>query len=49
MITHEQLVLARETLLERTVSFFTEQPDVIGIFLGGLYRQGPPSCTRSST
>ncbi len=40
MITHEELVLAREALLERTVSFFAEQPDVIGIFLGGSLPAG---------
>jgi len=40
MITHEELVLARDALLERTVSFFAEQPDVIGIFLGGSLPAG---------
>lgn len=40
MITHQELVLAREALLERTVSFFAEQPDVIGIFLGGSLPAG---------
>jgi hypothetical protein len=35
IITHEELVLAREALLERTVSFFAAQPDVTGIFLSG--------------
>ena len=40
MITHEELVLARDALLERTVSFFAEQPEVIGIFLGGSLPAG---------
>jgi predicted nucleotidyltransferase len=40
MITHEELVLARETLLERTVSFFAAQPDVTGIFLAGSLPAG---------
>lgn len=35
MITHSELVQARETLLDRTVSFFAKRPDVIGIFLAG--------------
>jgi hypothetical protein len=40
MITHAELVEARDTLLERTVAFFTKQPDVIGIFLGGSMPAG---------
>jgi hypothetical protein len=35
MITHTELVQARQALLDRTVSFFTGQPDVVGIFLAG--------------
>jgi hypothetical protein len=35
MITHEELLLAREALLDRTVSFFALQPEVTGIFLSG--------------
>lgn len=40
MITHAELVQAREALLDRTVSFFAERPDVIGIFLGGSLPAG---------
>lgn len=40
MITHDELVLAREALLERTVSFFAAQPDVTGIFLAGSLAAG---------
>jgi Streptomycin adenylyltransferase len=40
MITQRELVLARDTLLERTVSFFAEQPDVTGIFLAGSLPAG---------
>lgn len=35
MITHTELIQARETLPDRTVSFFAQQPDVVGIFLAG--------------
>lgn len=40
MITHEELVLAREALLGRTVSFFAAQQDVLGIFLSGSLPAG---------
>jgi hypothetical protein len=40
MITHDQLVVAREALLERTVSFFAAQQDVTGIFLSGSLPAG---------
>jgi predicted nucleotidyltransferase len=40
MISHEELVLAREALLERTTSFFGAQPDVIGVFLAGSIPAG---------
>lgn len=40
MITHEELVLEREAILERTVSFFAAQQDVIGIFLSGSLPAG---------
>jgi predicted nucleotidyltransferase len=40
MITHTELVQARETLLDRTVSFFAEQRDVVGIFLAGSLPAG---------
>ncbi len=40
MITHDELVLAREALLERTVSFFSAQQDVTGIFLSGSFPAG---------
>jgi predicted nucleotidyltransferase len=40
MITRDELVLARAALLERTVSFFSEQPDVLGIFLAGSLAAG---------
>ncbi len=40
MITHEDIVRARQMLLERTVSFFASQPDVIGIFLAGSLPAG---------
>ena len=40
MITHAELVQAREALLVRTVSFFTERPDVVGIFLAGSLPAG---------
>jgi len=39
-LTHEELRLAREELLDRTVSFFIEQPDAIGIFLAGSIPAG---------
>jgi predicted nucleotidyltransferase len=35
MITHTEILQAREQLLDRTVSFFAGQPDVVGIFLAG--------------
>jgi predicted nucleotidyltransferase len=38
--THEELVLAREALLERTVSFFAAQQGVTGIFLSGSVPAG---------
>jgi hypothetical protein len=40
MITHTELAHAREKLLERAVSFFTAQPDVLGIFLAGSLPAG---------
>ena len=40
MITHEELIQAREALLDRTVSFFAQQPDVLGIFLAGSLPAG---------
>ena len=40
MITHADLIQARETLLDRAVSFFTNQPDVVGIFLAGSLPAG---------
>lgn len=40
MITHTELIQARETLLDRTVSYFTQQPDVVGIFLTGSLPAG---------
>jgi predicted nucleotidyltransferase len=40
MITHTELVQARQALLDRTVSFFTGQPDVVGIFLAGSLAAG---------
>ena len=40
MITHSELVQARDTLLERAVSFFTADPDAIGIFLAGSLPAG---------
>jgi hypothetical protein len=40
MITHAELVQARELLLGRTVSFFAGQPDVVGIFLAGSLPAG---------
>jgi predicted nucleotidyltransferase len=40
MVTHEDLIRAREALLERTVAFFTEQPEVIGIVLAGSLAAG---------
>jgi hypothetical protein len=40
MITNNELVLTREALLDRTVSFFAGQPDVIGIFLAGSLPAG---------
>lgn len=40
MITHTELIEARETLLDRTISFFTQQPDVVGIFLAGSLPAG---------
>lgn len=40
MITHAELVQAREALLDRTVSFFAERPDVTGIFLAGSLPAG---------
>lgn len=40
MITKTELVQARETLLHRTVSFFAEQPDVVGVFLAGSLPAG---------
>jgi predicted nucleotidyltransferase len=40
MITNTDLVHARVRLLERTVSFFADQPDVLGIFLAGSLPAG---------
>lgn len=40
MITNAELVQARTLLLERTVSFFAERPDVLGIFLAGSLPAG---------
>jgi predicted nucleotidyltransferase len=40
MITHTELIQARGTLLDRTVSFFTQQSDVVGIFLAGSLPAG---------
>jgi hypothetical protein len=40
MITREELVLAREALLDRTVAFFALQPEVTGIFLSGSLAAG---------
>src|SRR5215475_8635795 len=40
MITHDELVGARDVLLERTVSFFTARQDVTGIFLSGSLPAG---------
>ena len=40
MITNEELVRAREVLLERTVSFFARRPNVLGIFLAGSLPAG---------
>jgi len=40
MITNTELVHARALLLDRTVSFFAEQPDVLGIFLAGSLPAG---------
>jgi hypothetical protein len=40
MITQTELVEAREALLDRTVSFFAEQRDVIGMFLAGSLPAG---------
>lgn len=40
MITTDELVVAREALLERTVSFFAAQQDVTGIFLSGSLPAG---------
>jgi len=40
MITHTELIQTRETLLDRTVSFFAQQPDVLGIFLAGSLPAG---------
>jgi hypothetical protein len=40
MISHDELVLAREAILERTVSFFAVQQDVTGIFLSGSIPAG---------
>lgn len=39
-ITHDTLVAARGRLLEQTVAFFTQQPDVIGILLAGSLPDG---------
>lgn len=39
-ISHQELVQARQTLLERTVAFFTEQQDVIGVLLAGSIPAG---------
>jgi predicted nucleotidyltransferase len=40
MIGQTELVEARETLLDRTVSFFAEQRDVVGVFLAGSLPAG---------
>lgn len=40
MITHAELVHARDALLDRTVTFFVGQPDVLGIFLAGSVPAG---------
>jgi hypothetical protein len=40
MITNAELVEARTLLLERTVSFFAAQPDVLGILLAGSLPAG---------
>jgi hypothetical protein len=40
MITHDEILAAREALLERTVSFFAAQQDVTGIFLSGSLPAG---------
>lgn len=40
MITQTELALARDALLDRTVSFFMRRPDVIGIFLAGSLPAG---------
>ncbi len=40
MITNNELVLAREALLARTVAFFADQPDVVGILLAGSIPAG---------
>jgi predicted nucleotidyltransferase len=40
VITHRELVQARERLLEQAVSFFTSHPDPIGIFLAGSLAAG---------
>ncbi len=40
MITHSDIVRARESLLERAVAFFTAQDDVLGIFLSGSMAAG---------
>jgi hypothetical protein len=49
MITQTELLLARDTLLERTVSFFAGQPDVTGIFLAAPCQRGALMRTQIST
>jgi predicted nucleotidyltransferase len=40
MITHAELLEARTELLGRTVHFFVDQPDVLGVFLAGSLPAG---------
>lgn len=40
MISQQELVAARDVLLERTVVFFTAQPDVLGLFVAGSLPAG---------
>ena len=40
MTSHDEIVAAREALLRRTVAYFAEQPDVVGMFLAGSLPAG---------
>lgn len=40
MISHQEIVHARQAVLRQTVSFFAAQPDVLGIFLAGSLAAG---------